>query len=377
MNRYWVAALLCMLQFYSNPVSGNNLTVSIYTLDPGKDVFTLFGHSAIRIINKAAGTDRVYNFGTFDFNDPYFYFKFIRGNLKYSLSVISNDDFLYNTRMENRTTCEQVLVLLPSEAAALQRELDHCYFSPERFYTYDFFFNNCATRVRDYLFQAAQRVSDSDSISYCCKTFRQLLHPFIRDRYWLNLGINLALGHQADQQARAEDYMFLPIYIKQVLDEMRLVKTEKTIIPEQKKQVFALYLYWPWIITAAILLSQFFKYSRKLLFYGVFSVTSLAGITLLVISLISENKAFSGNLNLLWLLPSIPLIILANRKTGKFTKIAFLALLIILLTGWRHLPQEFSPAFLPWMGGMVFLLLVNLLQPLFHNNFSINGSRPV
>ena len=155
-SKHWMKhALFLFIIWLVNlhPVAGSELTgksrISILTLDPGKEMYTIFGHTAIRVRDETLGLDRVYNFGTFDASTPFFYLKFLQGDLNYFLSITDFDYFFRNTVDEKRSIVEQILNLTYPERQKIFNTLERQYHSNARFYKYDFFYDNCATRVRD------------------------------------------------------------------------------------------------------------------------------------------------------------------------------------------------------------------------------------
>ena len=217
-----------------NPVLGFELTeqsrISILTVDPGQELYTIFGHTAIRVTDDELKIDRIYNFGTFDSSAPFFYIEFLRGDLDYFLSMTDYNTFLRNTVDEKRRIVEQVLDLTYPERMKLYNDLENQYQSSARFYRYDFFYDNCATRVRDVIFNTSPSKIKYDTTQFCCKSFRELLKPYISRNYWIDLGINLTLGMGADKMARSKDFMFLPDYIRLILHQTTWVESEQTLL---------------------------------------------------------------------------------------------------------------------------------------------------
>ena len=125
--------------------------ISIITIGPGKNLYDKFGHSAFRVKDEANGIDWAYNYGTYDFNTPNFYTKFAQGKLNYNLSVAYFEAFYQNYVQENRWVKEQVLNLSSTEKNELFQYLQNNATPENRGYLYDFFFDNCATRIRDVL----------------------------------------------------------------------------------------------------------------------------------------------------------------------------------------------------------------------------------
>ena len=114
--------------------------ISLLTCNPGTDLYSVFGHSAIRVKDQEKGIDWVYNYGTFDFNVPNFYMKFARGYLNYKLSVYPMKYFIEEYKRENRSIYEQVLVLNQSEKDEIFSFLEYNRQPENMFYMYDFFF---------------------------------------------------------------------------------------------------------------------------------------------------------------------------------------------------------------------------------------------
>ncbi len=203
-------------------------TVSVLTYEPGNELYTIFGHTAIRISDQPANLDRIYNFGTFDFSSPFFYIRFIRGNLDYFLSVYDFNTLMHQSCIEKRKIHEQVLDMSAKEKDQLYYKLEQCYHSSDRFYQYDFFYDNCATRVRDAVFTSMATEIQYDTSAFCCQTFRQLLNPYLTGNYWVNIGVNLALGKRADKTATSFDFMFIPDYIMGILGRTTRVGEESS-----------------------------------------------------------------------------------------------------------------------------------------------------
>ena len=125
--------------------------ISLLTCSPGEELYTTFGHSAIRILNSQTGSDLVFNYGTFDFEDPDFYQKFIEGKLLYFVSVDSMRNFLWEYQYYQRGITEQILNLTCEEKEKIVRALFENAKNENKFYRYNFTFDNCTTRIRDLL----------------------------------------------------------------------------------------------------------------------------------------------------------------------------------------------------------------------------------
>ena len=351
---------------FLNSLSGFELTeqsrVSILTVDPGQELYTIFGHTAIRVTDESLKIDRIYNFGTFDSSSPFFYVEFLRGNLNYFLSISDYNAFFRSTIDEKRKIVEQILDLTYPEKLKIFNDLEKQYQSSARFYRYDFLYDNCATRVRDVIFNSSPSKINYDTTQFCCKTFRELLRPYITRNYWIELGINLALGMGADKMARNKDFMFLPDYIRLFLHQSSVVEKEQTLLEKTslKSRKFNFTYLSPWIFLALLLYAFFQSRYRQFIFNAFLVTFSLVGLVLFLISTISVNQTLSGNLNIWWTLPSLALLLVQKEKIIYVLEIIYCTFLVLMIfAGWIML-RGFSFTFLPWMITMAILLIADI-----------------
>jgi hypothetical protein len=141
-----VTLLICASLFLP---AQDDLRISLLSCSPGAELYSIFGHSAIRVTDETSGTDRVYNYGTFNFREKNFYLKFLSGKLNYYLSVQSFPSFMSDYLEENRTVYEQVLNISHFHKLQLHTALRLNALPENRAYKYDFFWDNCSTRIRD------------------------------------------------------------------------------------------------------------------------------------------------------------------------------------------------------------------------------------
>lgn len=343
---------------------------SLLTNTPGRELYTIFGHSAIRYKDSLYDVDIVYNYGTFDFSTPYFYLKFIKGKLNYFLSVQSFDHYFIWTD-DTQTIYEQKLQLTLSQKKELIRFLENNYQGENRFYLYDFFFDNCATRIRD-----ALKKTFLDDVTFEFfepphdRTFRQLLDPYIMKYPWVDLGIDLALGMEADKIAAPREYMFLPDYLMEAFsvasirhdnEMMPLVNENQTLKEGTPDHFMSEYYMAPvfvfWTIFGIILVISFLGYKTNRINVWIdritFGITGLLGLLFIFLWIGTNHAVMQNNLNIIWALPTnILLLFIINRKE-RFLKLLnhyYLILTIILLVFLatsRLLPQEFHFSIYP------------------------------
>ena len=197
--------------------SSNDIQISILTCEPGTELYSTYGHSAIRIISPTE--DAVFNYGTFDFNQKNFYFNFAQGNLWYRLSKSSFSSFHRAYNRYGRSITEQKLNLNQNQAKKISEFLQQNFLPQNQRYRYDFIYDNCATRVRDV-------VSKIDGINWNLEKIHDYPQRPIRD--WLNdyavnkvpnmdLTVGFVLGSRTDVIASREVEMFLPDRLKDAL----------------------------------------------------------------------------------------------------------------------------------------------------------------
>lgn len=184
--------------------------VSLVTVYPGDAIYSIWGHSALRIADPAQGLDVVYNFGTFDFgNMGVFVARFAYGKLNYHLSLQRYTSLVYHSwDIEERPVVEQLLRLSPAQADTLYALLSHNARAENRIYRYEFLRQNCATRIRDVLEQALGHPLASDDPGE--DAFRPLIGQYVQHRPLLNLSINLGMGLPVDRVGTMRERMFLP-----------------------------------------------------------------------------------------------------------------------------------------------------------------------
>lgn len=186
--------------------------ISILTCSPGTELYSLFGHTAIRICDPRIQYDRVFNYGTFDFQTPHFYLKYAQGLLPYQLTHTSFRNFIYAYQMEERSVFEQQLNLDSLQKQTLFDLLLENSREENRSYLYNFLFDNCTTRSRDILQKSLPKQVDWN-MPDTGKNFWNLLDEYLQASPWVQWGIHTILGQRGNRQATPFQYMFLPDYL--------------------------------------------------------------------------------------------------------------------------------------------------------------------
>ncbi len=357
-----ICIIYCNLFCFNANAISQNVQISLLTQDPGDEMYAFFGHTALRIKDDSLFIDQLYNYGTFYFGTKNFYIRFIKGDLDYCLSIDDYDYFVEFSAYTQRTIYEQVLDLSFEEKYKIVSLLETCYRTPARYYRYDFLKNNCSTKIRDIIEEATNNRIKFEEANFGGQTFRQLLKPLVSRDYWIDFGINFLMGMETDKDANPEDYMFLPVYIYKFMENPSLAKKSVVILdasPKNKSSFDFSYLI-PWIIVILLLALSIWKKSRKAIFYFVAVVFSLMGLLLLTLGLYSLHPALGNNMNMVWTIPALLILIVRKNKLAEYIRYAYLAIIILIFVNWFWLPQEMSATFIPWMICMAVMLILDL-----------------
>ncbi len=203
--------LAVFLQIFANQSIelSDSATVSLFTCTPGTETYSKYGHSAIRIYDPQQEIDWTFNYGVFNFSDKNFYIKFTKGYTYYQLDLERTDWFIYSSSQIGRTTYEQVLNLTKTEKQALLDALLKNYEPQNRYYLYNFVFDNCATRPYKLMRKVLPTLPAPE---YTCTplTYRQAVRHYSENNSWPGFGIDFVFGSNADRVMSAEESLFLP-----------------------------------------------------------------------------------------------------------------------------------------------------------------------
>jgi hypothetical protein len=174
--------------------------------------------------------------------------------------------------------------------------------------------------------------------------------------------VNIALGKNADKIASPNDFMFLPYYLMSILKDSQIANNENIIVnvPVTPHRRFNFSFISGWIIALIIIFLSFLNKSRRIILYVYLSVIGFIGLILLTISFVSENTAFSNNLNIVWTAPSFLVLLFYTRQINEVFKLIYISLLVLLILSWNIIPQDFSTTFIPWILTLIVVLLLDL-----------------
>lgn len=341
----------------------SNLEISLLTCSPGDELYSAFGHTAIRV------NDMVFNYGMFNFNTEGFYIKFVSGQTDYELGVEMMQGFERQYERRNRSVIEQKLNLTNEEKAALFNALIENTRPEKKTYRYNFVFDNCATRPRVKIEECLKGAIKYD-VKEENESYRKLIEKYVGEDSWIKFGIDILIGAEADKTASFFDRLFLPDELMNAFatakrdNGERLVTETKEIVSQDKDEdndedngvtPLAVAVIAMTIISIASLL---FPRKLKALDFILFLATGLLGVVITYLCFFSLHPLVGENYNLLWLNPVhliIPLTIFIKkaRKILMGTYILIALATAVAISGYIYLPQEFNIAFLPFMAIIV------------------------
>lgn len=367
LTRLFLFLTLALSQAGISAQDSSHLRISLLTCTPGEELYSVFGHSAYRVVDSSKAfndnwRDVVYNYGTFNFDDDGFYLKFVQGQLLYYVSPEYFSDFKDLYQSTNRGITEQELQLTAAQKIAIQQFLNHNIREENKYYKYDFFFDNCTTRLRDILKKQRDSSFTQTAVMPKGSRFRQAIHEYLDKNHkdWSKLGIDILLGARCDRIMNPEQMLFLPDNLMKSLDSShtKMLVSSENLYPvnydNNRESLFTPILFF-WLLFVSIFVLGFVKnkFVRGFLsgFDGLlFFCTGVLGIILIFMWLGTDHSMTKDNYNLLWAWPTHTILAFfsnsakaAVQKYFKFTAVALMAVLI----SWFFLPQQMNNGLLP------------------------------
>jgi hypothetical protein len=348
----------------------SHLRISLLTCSPGAELYSTFGHTAIRVTDSTRGIDMVYNYGTFDDRDPNFYVKFTKGIMVYALSNYSYQDFLQEYAYEKRYVIEQELNLNGGEKQKLYAALQENAQEQNRYYNYYFHTDNCTTRARDMIAQkTGASVVFKNILPEKVPTFRNLIHTYLDkgNQDWSKFGIDLLLGSNLDKKVTNESSMFLPDYLLKgfdsaTVDGRKLVTAKNNVLPvapvPPSVTLFTpLFVFGMLFIIITLLSLSTSKYAQGFLnvFDAVFFLLiGFFGIVVVTLWAIRVDTVCRDNYNVAWALPThffVAFVVYLKRKwIQQYFRMVFVLTVLFALCWLFFIPQKINMAVLPLLG---------------------------
>ena len=376
MRKSLLSLLLVLFTLQYNLLSQEAQVAEVYflTCGPGTETYSVYGHSALRIINHSDSTDLVYNWGVFDFSTPNFAWRFAKGRLDYMLGVYPYDRFLQDYFYEKRWVISQKVNLSPEELNILFGLLAEN-LKPENIsYRYDFFYDDCSTRIRDLL-----EKSVADKIIWPplepgkkLPTFREKTAEYQKGYSWMKYGVDLIMGSPGDKKASFRDQMFLPVDLMNGLSEL-IINRNQEMVPllqspvtvldfdspvVREKMLISPPFVFTYFLIIIIILSNIVKTKGGNLIIDIFifTVFSVLAILMIFFNFFTDHQQMKWNLNIIWLSPFIIgcLVSLLSGKNWKnWFRITFYLAAFFLATI-IFLPQEINNANIPLIITLIF-----------------------
>ena len=333
----------------------DSVEVSLLTCSPHEEIYSLYGHTALRWHDLSKGDDIAFNWGVFDFRKPFFVGRFVFGLTDYELGAYPYPLFRQEYVTYGSGITEQVLDLRPEEKMALKEALVNNMLPENKVYRYNYFYDNCSLRPRDLIERCIK-----GKIKYATRedyqpTYREMVHSCVRHHPWAAFGNDMLLGLRADMKTDLRQQEFLPSNLMYDFDratiyaggEYRPLVKERRIALQAGVQVieedFPLTpMQCAWILFAVSVgvaliewkQKQRFKYWDALLML----LQGLAGGVLFVM-IFSQHPTTSLNLQLLLLNP-LPLYfiptVLKRRKTCWWIILAAMIVLFAIGSLFQH-----------------------------------------
>ena len=344
--------------------------ISLLTCAEGDEIYSLFGHSAIRVKDPINNIDNCYNWGMFEFDSDEIVFatKFTKGKLKYYMAEQDFESFMWEYDYFQRNVKEQVLNLTFSQKKELWKALKINLLPENSVYKYDFFFDNCSTRIRDLLRKIGGKnlhyAQHPDADNY---SLRQLLNHAVKSMPWLSFGMDLALGSKVDVKANNDNLMFLPRYMYEIV-------ADSYVIIDGKKQPFVLkehtliegaerseiesswltpnFVFWSLLVITFLLSMAKIPFLTKFWDGLLLFIFGILGIVILFLWFGTDHQTMRPNYNVLWATPLHLFFIIPLMSKRLFNKLkniylGMTILLFLVVFGAMIIPQEFNGATSP------------------------------
>lgn len=351
---------------------------SILTCGAGDEFYTSFGHSAIRVCDTSQGIDVVYNYGTFDFDAPHFYWTFALGRLNYCLSRGTFESFIWEYGYEGRAVWEQRLRLTRQELSNLFVMLEMNYRPEYRYYMYDFFRDNCATRVRDMVQNClCHRTLSSECTVDTALSYRDILYRSTEETLlWWRLGIDMALGARCDKHCSNYEYMYSPIELMRQFDTLTVSDTHQPLAEPAvqllaetraplRRSVSPDMLFWVLFMAVLCLtLLEWYKgWKTGWLDRTLFIVVSVLSLLAIFLWFFTNHYCTKINLNVLWLSPLFIYFAVKLKRSNHYIiycqLVMLLAAMVLTMVHW---PQRLNTAVFP----IALTLAIRLISYLRH-----------
>lgn len=330
----------------------DSIRVSLLTCSPHDEIYSLYGHTAIRYEDKASKTDIVVNYGMFSFKKPFFVARFVLGLTDYEMGIQDFNDFCYEYQYFGSQVTQQEINLTPEEKGQLLKALQDNY-ANARVYRYNYFYNNCTTKARDIILKSINGKIEYKNTIDKSVSFRDLIHGCNANYSWASFGNDLLLGFKADMQTTREEQQFLPDNLMRDFGQAKIVSADGSARPlvknteiivkgndyaiAGKTKVTPQFVFITLLLLIAAIVVAEFKTKKRFLWVDIslLLASGLAGLILFVM-LFSEHPTTSTNLQIFILCPLNlywAIYIIKNKRNERKLRKAWTFLSIMLCIG--------------------------------------------
>lgn len=328
----------------------SNTEISVLTCSPGDQIYSIFGHTAVRVCNPNIGLDAVVNYGLFDFDQESFVYRFVKGETDYMCGVENYSSFLYSYAWRGSGVKATVLDLTDAEKERFIRVLTNDLRPENREYRYNFAYNNCATKIRDIVnFAYSGRYESIQPSEY---TFREVIGHYAENYPWYMFSFDICLGGKAyNTLMTPEEAQFLPEYLDAVLNNCLINRDGEDIKPNTKQEIHLTpadtiiekTIFTPFVVACIMLVLSIcnlvlgkrfgkgFRVASNIYSGAVFFTYSLIGLLVTFLIFFSEHPFTTWNMNLCIFNPliAIPFVGLFIKNKSIFFKIINAALVLL------------------------------------------------
>ena len=324
----------------------SNTEISVLTCSPGDEIYSIFGHTAVRVYNPNTKVNAVVNYGLFDFNQESFVYRFVKGETDYMCGVENFNSFLYSYAWRGSGVKATVLDLTDAEKERIIRVLTNDLKPQNREYRYNFAYNNCATKIRDIVNFAYS--GKCESLLPSEYTFRQIIGKYAENYPWFMFSFDICLGgRDYNTLMTPEEVQFLPELLDAALNNSLINRDGEELRPNTRQEILLTpadktiesTLFTPIVVASILLILSIINlvlgnkcriasniYSGTLLF-----TYTIVGLLITFLIFFSEHPFTTWNMNILIFNPLliIPFVGLMVKNKGIVFKIANAALILL------------------------------------------------
>lgn len=360
--------------------------ISLLTSSPwDKEVYAIFGHTAIRVQDPINQFDVVFNYGLFSFDSPNFMLRFIKGETDYMVGAENFDRYIDEYKSRGVGVTQQTLNITQKEKQNIFDALVINSLPKNRVYRYNYFYDNCSTRPRDIIENNIEGTIHYNPTNDK-QTYRDLVHECVWSQPWVRFGIDLVIGADADKEITDRQKDFLPLYLMGAYTQATIKNVDGTnrpllsgqddIFSSPKNDTFILIdppLAIGCLLLVFTVIISILSYKKNYILIGkifdtlLFAIAGIAGSIIFFLMYFSVHPCTNPNWNIVWLNP-LQILFAFFFLIKFFSKYVYyyhfinFAVLILLLLAWFLIPQYLELAFIPYILTLCVRSGTNVLQ---------------